>query len=98
MPVVYNPGMVKETRVIFDLSDIKAVRLQCSHCGREAVQSVESTEVPKRCPFCNEDWDLDLPNGHRGSSYSLIRNIQTLLKKDTPLMTIRFEIDGEEQN
>ena len=86
--------MVKETRQIFDLSDIKAVRLQRAHCKREAVQSAQTTEVPKRCPFCGQDWELNLPQGHRGLNYASIRDIQALLREDTPLMIVRFEIEG----
>ena len=33
-------SMVKEIRTIFNLSDIRAIRLHCNHCGGEAVQSI----------------------------------------------------------
>ena len=88
--------MVKETRHIFDLSDVKALRLRCECCGREAVQSIQKTEVKKRCPFCNQDWENEMPGATRGTNYNLVRNIQILLKTDTPRMTVRFEIDGED--
>ena len=88
--------MVKETRHIFDLSDIKAVRLQCKNCGREAVQSIKATEVPKICPFCREEWEVDLPQGSRSMNFLLIYYMKELLKSETERMVIRFEIDGEE--
>ena len=88
--------MVKQTRHIFDLTDIESVHLQCGHCGREAVQSIESTGVPKTCPFCFEDWEVDLLQGNRGPNYSLVLTMQGLLKQDTSLMTIRFEIDASD--
>ena len=89
--------MVKETRHIFDLSDIKAIRLQCPCCHREAVQSVEDTDVSTRCPFCNADWESnDLPNNQRGLAYHLVRNLKSLLCQQSTPVVIRFEIDGEE--
>ena len=88
--------MVKETRQIFDVSDIKAIRLYCAHCGREAVQSIKATEVPKKCPFCNQDWENDYPGDNRGYNWQMVRSIQALVGTDNPRMIIRFEIDGEQ--
>ena len=88
--------MVKQTRHIFDLSDIRALRLQCAHCGREAVQPIKATEVPKQCPLCREDWEDDYPNGNRGDNWRMVAAMRRLLKADSPRMTIRFEIDAEE--
>ena len=89
--------MVKETRHIFDLSDIKAIRLSCPSCEREAVQSVEKTDVPKHCPFCHADWEPgNLPRGQRGLTYSMICNLKDLVKQQSILVGVRFEIDGEE--
>ena len=90
--------VVKETRHIFNLGDIKAIRLKCTNCNGEAVQSVKITEVPKQCPFCNKDWEIDYPNGNRGDNWLLVRSMQGLLKADTPRMTIRFEIDGKDDD
>ena len=87
--------MVKQTRHIFDLSDIKAVRLQCGHCRKEAVQPLKATEVGKECPFCGQDWEVSAPQGARGDNWLMIRCMRQLLKEDSPLMTARFEIDGE---
>ena len=90
--------MVKETRHIFELLDIKAIRLRCSKCKREAVQAVEDTDVTMRCPFCNEDWESpDLPSGHRGLGYHLVHTLKDLLKQESNLLTIRFEVDGEDE-
>ena len=88
--------MVKEIRHLFDLGDITAVRLHCNECGRDAVQSIGRTEVPKQCPFCRTDWELDYPGNNRGDNYSLVKAMQTLVKAENPSMTIRFEIDGAE--
>ena len=87
--------VVKETRQIFDLRDIKALRLHCAHCGGEAVQAVSTTEVPKQCPTCREEWEPGLPNGNRSENWQLVHTMKRLLKVDTPRMTIRFEIAGD---
>ena len=87
--------VVKETRHIFDLGDIKAIRLKCTNCKREAVQSVKTTEVLKQCPFCKTEWEVDLPQGARGLNYHLVRNMQELLKQENLPMTIHFELDGD---
>ena len=88
--------MAKQTRHIFDLTDVKAVRLQCSHCRKEAVQSLESAKATKECPFCGKDWEMSDPQGMREDNYLMVCYMQQLLKEDTPLMTVRFELDGEE--
>ena len=88
--------VVKQTRIIFDLNEVSAVRLHCEHCHGDAVQAIKATIVPKQCPLCHEDWEVDLPQGGRGDNYALVRNMQRLIKADTPKMTIRFEIEGEE--
>ena len=89
--------MVKQTRHIFDLRDIKAVRLQCCHCEKEAVQPLEATEVGKECPFCGKEWEVSGPQGMRGDNWLMVRSMRQLLRTDSPLMTVRFEIDGEEE-
>ena len=72
--------MVKQTRHIFDLTDVKAIRLRCGHCEKEAVQSIQTAEVPKRCPFCCEEWESDVPNATRSYNFFLVLNMQELLK------------------
>ena len=92
-------GMVKQTRHIFDVGDLLAVRLYCGECTRETVQSLDNAEVPKRCPMCHAEWEDNLTGSNRGYNWQLIRAMKTLLKdaNDNPpaRMTIRFEIDGE---
>lgn len=92
-------GMVKQTRHIFDIGDLLAIRLRCERCGREAVQPLSVAEVPKNCPMCNTEWEDDFHGAVRGDNWQLIRAMKALLKEaqnNPPCrMTIRFEIDGE---
>ena len=91
--------MVKEIRTIFDLSEIRAIRLHCNLCGGEAVQSIEKTEVPKQCPLCHQEWEKDYPGMNRGSNWLLVSVLQRLVEAETERsqMTIRFEIDGDSE-
>ena len=87
--------MVKETRHIFDLTDIKAVRLQCNSCKKEFVQSLVDNTIPDYCPSpkCDRRWE----NAQKTDNYHLLRAARAILFDPTSLpMTIRFEIDGEE--
>ena len=90
--------MVKETRQVFDLSDIKAIRFQCGHCKREVVQPLDTAEVTKKCPICKEEWEANLPGEARGPNYALIRYMKELVRIDSPKMTVRFEIEGDEES
>ena len=91
--------MVKQTRQIFDVGDLLAVRLRCNQCDRETVQTLATAEVPKNCPMCYAEWEDDFSGPTRGDNWQLIRAMKALLKeaKNNPpsRMTIRFEIDGE---
>ncbi|MCY4113148.1 MAG: hypothetical protein OXG33_04310 [Chloroflexi bacterium] len=50
-------AMVRQARVVFDLTDVVAVRLQCAECGNEVVQRVERTvNAPTVCPICEKSW------------------------------------------
>ena len=82
--------MVKETRVIFDLAELKAVRLQCGHCSVEVVYKNLEFSMPSDCPLCGEAWDTA-----SGLNKALARAIRSVMRADELPMTIRFEIDGE---
>ena len=87
--------MVKQTRHIFDLSDIKAVRFQCRHCEGEVVHAISNYKIPDSCPLCGQSWEKR-DNG-LGPNHLLMRGIQDVLRSDNLPMTVRFEIDGEEE-
>ncbi len=45
--------MVKETRLIFDVTDIKALRIKCKRCLNELAMRLESEHgIPDDCPVC----------------------------------------------
>ena len=90
--------MVKQTRQIFELTDIKAVRFKCNGCEGEFVQELKKGLIPEMCPnpICDQIWEK--PNDTT-DNYWLIRAAKSILspaKDRPPPMTIRFEIDGED--
>ena len=88
--------MVKQTRHIFDLRDILAVRLRCNHCGGEVSQTPAAMKVAMNCPLCHEEWASPDPNGYRDRNHDFVEVMKALLKQGDQPMTIRFEINGED--
>ena len=37
--------LVRQTRHIFDLSDVRAIRFECDTCGTELVQSLDKVDI-----------------------------------------------------
>ncbi len=55
--------MVKETKIVFELSELTAVRLQCVNCGWELVWPTDKDprNIPANCPSCTKAWDERTP-------------------------------------
>ena len=87
--------MVKETRQVFDLSDIKAVRLQCNSCKGELVIELDKAKIPVNCPHpgCEQRWTAQ--NSTSSESAGVIESLRRLLRFPDDKMTLRFEIEGE---
>ncbi len=86
--------MVKQTRIVSETCELVVVRLQCGHCGREAVQPLNQTDVPKTCPFCREPWDCTEPGHPRGDEWRLVRALQNIASSERRLH-VRFELDAD---
>ena len=87
--------MVKETRQVFDVEDLKALRLKCKKCGAELVLEVSQCVVPVSCPApnCGERWTPVNSNSSRAGG--VVYALRQLLEFPEGGMTIRFEIEGE---
>ena len=45
--------MVKETRIILDPKDIRAILVECGECGGELrLSTAKSCHIPQECPYC----------------------------------------------
>ena len=86
-------SVMKETRQIFSVADIKAIRLKCSgkDCQAEVVLSPVFPYV-ERCPQCGQAW-RGQRNRHDANDL-LLNAIKEIIEQPPELVTIRFEIDG----
>lgn len=51
--------MTAEQRMILDLVDVLAVRLECRKCGAAVVlKPADWTDAPFECPGCRNTWEL----------------------------------------
>ena len=82
---------MKETRQIFSVADIKAIRLQCMKCQTEVVVPPQAPYVNLQCPQCNQEWQ-GLMN-HSDFNGLLLNAIKGIVETPPTLMAIRFEID-----
>ena len=81
--------MVKETRIVFGLGDLVAVRFQCADCKGEVVQSMDADrEMPKQWVAEND------PNANK--TQAALLNLRLALREARAPVTLRLELDGEE--
>ena len=90
--------MVKQTRQIFGLKEIRGVRFQCANpeCSCEVVDS-PSGKMPSSCPSCNADWKVRNLDGGYGPNRLLVRAIADVLGAGDLPVNVRFEIDGDDK-
>jgi hypothetical protein len=57
--------MTVEQRFILDLSEVVAIRVECSQCGAAVVvQPLVWRESPPSCPACHGLWEFAQPTAH----------------------------------
>ena len=81
--------MVKETRIVFEVSDLLAFRIVCEECGGDVVHSfnIEFPNAFSRCPWCGHMWQV-------GQANRLIEAIRSI-RHTHGLAGLRLELDGE---
>ena len=93
--------VVKETRHIFSLGDIRFVRIVCSKCDGEIARLLtqSSNMLPEKCPNCLEEWwDKNYkPRAVEATTDALkaIHRLMKVLDVENGPITVRFEIDGD---
>ena len=90
--------LVKETRIIFDLGEVKLLRVLCKKCEAETLYNFGGQPRPFQCSACNTSWSPG--NNEQGYSYnfhSLMKALQILRSMDSEALDIRFEIEGVER-
>ncbi len=85
--------MVKETKILFDLNDLTAIRVQCGHCPNEVVlrPGAKCIPMPERCVNCDHSWIQGNKN------FDLTRQLVYLLsyiqsEVTDSLVHLRFEL------
>ena len=100
-------SMVKQTRIIFDPSDILQMRLRCGHCDGDASYpfNKRTLSVPNACPHCHEEWWENAPGVRltdaEAHALNLVQAVHYFLNPrnadelDGLPFGIHLEIDGE---
>ena len=84
--------MVKETRIVFEAGDIRAIRVRCKKCENEVtIRTQCKQDVPLDCPMCNTS------NWASGSGGSRLLSVLRAICAEEPEVgaTVILEIDGE---
>ena len=87
--------MVKQTRVIFEIGDILAFRVECKCCSNEVTLRLDSDKgIPDDCPMCNSPkWIIGT------KADRLLRYLREAADTDPKVGTIiHLEIDCEEKS
>ena len=82
--------MARETHIVFDLSDIRAVRIQCAKCKGEVMMALDGV-VPlmARCPYCQALW---YDSAKATAVRDLVPMLANVVTETDPLITLRFEL------
>lgn len=88
--------MVKQTRIVFEVGDIAAVRLQCTKCAAEVVLARQNDlKLPKNCPRCEMVWCGFRSNEHVEKLICLLTAPEKPTETNGPTVTMRFEMGAE---
>ena len=88
--------MVKQTRHIFKVGDIDAVRIQCSStgCRSEWIVPLGNVNIPLECPSCESRWT---PKSNRSTkAEAVLKALAAIVDYPDDHIELRFEIDGED--
>ena len=87
--------MTKEHRILFELSDLKAIRLVCRECKDEVLYPIAGQRVfpPDNCPSCQ----AQMSKGSNALVGQLLRYIYEVVEKDEAMTVgLKFEMYDEE--
>ena len=86
--------MVKETRIIFSLEDLTAVRARCGDCGGEVVYPCDwSIPFPEACPLCRRPWTRR--RGEESIEGDFLRTLRLLLCHENEAVKLRLEMPSQ---
>jgi len=94
--------MTVEHRLTFEITDIRAVTLECNKCkGRFALDLVHVSTISEECPICNVTWYVKPTAGMKQAPCPLLDIVESIGKLRQPDnkdlknvgFTLRFEFD-----
>ena len=82
--------MVKETRIVFSLVDISAIRIRCKACEGEVLcKPSRKYFIPEECPACFKTWT----QGDKVASGHFLSHIRRIIsQRDDSPFEFRFEL------
>ena len=90
--------MAKETRIVFELSDIRAVRLTCKKCGDGTVSWNPTCPIDvsaARCHICGDRLCRDPYDRRRDTTILFLDYLLSILSNEEEQRAkVTFEIDG----
>ena len=87
--------MVKETRIIFGLDDIKRFRIACGNpdCQYEMVFPLPGSWIDfQKCPYCKKNW---VREEHGLKEFHILHDMQSILREKDRPVRLHFEIEAE---
>ena len=89
--------MTMERRIVVDLDDVAALRIQCSNCKGEVVLRPDSRQgrfMPESCPVCRTEW-MDSTGSMESRLVDLIYRIRDADPKPKPArLLLEISNDG----
>ena len=87
--------MVKETRIIFNTRNIRALRILCHYCDGETLYAIRGQARPTHCAACGTVWTTQ--DAFYTMALALMDAITYLQETDqVEHFTIRYELDAAE--
>ena len=88
--------MVKETKIVFEIGDIRGLRLVCVNCKNETMLMLRcDLPMPEACNVCNHAWQWS--GNQRNIIKDAIDKLRLALRAEDGPVRLRFEIDGKEE-
>jgi Zn finger protein HypA/HybF involved in hydrogenase expression len=93
--------MTTETQTFIELSDVKAVRIECSNCHIKTTISLEDDPSRQRlkatlsgfqCPHCKNAWFTHADGSYVEKVIRFFEGLEAIKNRETKNMTIRLEV------
>ena len=91
--------MVKETRIIFEVGDLVALRYQCGGeaCNQEMLFRLDNGgNLPFQCPACGKQWHTPSSGNNLSSRLLELMRLLHNANGNSPPVKIKFELDDPE--